>query len=288
VYGGLICPDCADVRKAVLDQLFGLLRGGRIQMLSVNHLPTQHPLASALTERALIPPRVEPHWVATLVPGSIERTMMHHSAKHRKKLRRYDRVLHDAFDGDVQLRLFAQLEELDEFLELTTRLAASTYQHRLGVAVVDSPLWRSILSVEARCGRMRSYILLGSGRPIAYQNGVIYGHTYFCDGRGYDAQYRDLRPGNALSQQVMADLCETDCVRIDYGFGDAVYKQVYGTNSWNEFTLQLYARGWYPQTVATLQRCSDRVSIAATSLLSRAGWLEPLKQRWRRRLARRR
>ncbi len=283
VYGGLIVDDPTGARAAVLRHLRTLLARGAVDCLTCNHLRADHPLATELAVSATMS-TCDAHFVRRLVPGSIEQTLARHSAAHRAKIRRYDRLLCEAFGGDVALRVFTEPVEVPAFLHLACAVAEQTYQHELGVALADSLLWRSILTAEAGAGRMRSYVLLAVGKPIAYQNGVVYGRTFFCDGRGYDPQYRELRPGNVLSHRIAADLCACHLQQIDYGFGDADYKRIYGTESWTEQTVRMYGRTARARVAWALDVASTRAARSLKLVAEQIGAIRRIKNIWRRRL----
>jgi CelD/BcsL family acetyltransferase involved in cellulose biosynthesis len=285
VYGGLLTDGSAEAADLITAHLRALLDSREVEHILINHLPAASPLAAPLTALGAQPAPAEPHWVVALVPGSYEKTMAHHSSKHRSKLRRYDRLLCEAFDNDVRLEAFTEPADVPRFLECATSVAEKTYQDELGVAVKDSPRWRKVLKVEAEAGRMRSYVLLAKGKPIAYQNGALYGARYLCDGRGYLPEFRDLRPGNILSLRIMADLCERGVEWIDYGFGDAEYKQVYATENWQEQTLRFYGTGLKPRLARAVERAATRGNAAARRLAGVFGLVSGLKNRWRRTMA---
>ena len=285
VYGGMLVTDTPTDKAVVLRYIRNLLDRSSVDCLTCNHLRKDHSLAAELTVSSTTT-TCEPHFVRELVPGLIDKTLARHSSAHRGKIRRYDRILCKAFGGDIVLRVFSRPDEVSEFLRQTSSIASKTYQHELGVAVEDTKLWRAILTVEASAGRMRSYVLTGGGRPIAYQNGVLYDHTYFCDGRGYDPHYRELRPGNALSHRIAADLCACGCEQIDYGFGDADYKRVYATDHWEEVTVHAYGRNSKARLAATLSTLIRAVSSALARMAACAGILRRIKNVWRRKMAR--
>lgn len=284
VYGGLLTDGSDGARTAILDHLRGLLRSAEVEHILVNHLPTDDPLCGALRSLGASTAHEEPHWSAKLVPGSYEKSIAHHSSKHRSKLRRYDRLLCDAFGGDVELRVYSTPEEVGPFLDASTPIAERTYQAELGVAVTDTPLRRAVLTHEAEAGRFRSYVLFGAGKPIAYQNGAVYADRYLCDGRGYLPEHRDLRPGNILSLRIMADLCEQGLSWVDYGFGDAEYKRVYATDKWNETTIRLYGSTARARLASLMDRASGAAARGASRLAS-SSLISSIKRRWRKRLA---
>ena len=81
--------------------------------------------------------------------------------------------------------------------------------------------------------------------------------------------------------RAMRDLCASGVRAIDYGFGDAGYKRMYGTESWNEATIYLYAPTREGRS-ARLLHCLVRT----VSRLAAWRWLaQRVKKHWRARLA---
>ncbi len=60
---------------------------------------------------------------------------------------------------------------------------------------------------------------------------------------GFDPAYADLRVGNYVLLRLIADLCADESIdTLDYGFGDAEYKRRFGTRSWLEQDVHVFAR----------------------------------------------
>jgi hypothetical protein len=74
---------------------------------------------------------------------------------------------------------------------------------------------------------------------------------------------------------------------VDYGFGDAEYKRVYGTESWNEATLLLYGRGVRPTVARSLELASLGLMRAGKWAARTGGLSNPIKRAWRRRFQKR-
>ena len=105
---------------------------------------------------------------------------------------------------------------------------------------------------------------------------------------GYDPAFSHLSIGTYLQMRVIEDLCADPTVHtLDYGFGDAEYKRRFGTDSWEESNLLVFAPR--PRALAiNLWRSAVLAAVGATrTALTRAGVLDRIKQGWRRRLARR-
>ena len=149
----------------------------------------------------------------------------------------------------------------------------------------DTALWRAALATEARHGRLRCYWLEACGEPIAHQVGVVYGNTYFLEATSFLPEYRDLSPGQVLLTRVIEDLCHAGLHSVDYGFGDAGYKRIYGTLSWCEATIALYGARRRARVAYLLHRATDAAAHTLQQVARRFGVWAAIKNRWRRHLA---
>ncbi len=282
VYGGVLGHAEPD---AIADRLFGLLRGpDRVERVLINRLDSG-PLLDALTRRrGVVVQSAEPHWIAEPAGVSFDEAMARHSSKTRGKLRRYERILRDHFGGDVSTRVFERPTDVGPFLEMCEGIASTTYQAALGYGVRDTPLWRELLTHAASAGLMRSFALIAQGRPIAYQNGLLLGDRYWCDGKGYLPECAEHRPGTMLYLQMLRDLCERGVTEIDFGFGDADYKHTFGDRHWTESTVNIYARSVRARLGLMVDAGARRGGEFAQRVGAPVG--RRVKSWWRRRLRR--
>ena len=291
VYGGLISDDSQQAVLAVVDYLSCLIETGRFDQIMINHLPLRSPIAMALlTDRALprraVVDAVDPHWRFTLIPGSYEQTIEHFSGKHRYNMRRANRLLVDRFAGDVSLRRFQSPDEIEELAAGAAQITACTYQRAFGAAPFDGTVHGDLLRLEASRGRLQSYWLECAGQPIAFQIGVVYDGVYNLLSTAFLPEYAALSPGQVLLVRVIEDLCESRISSIDYGFGDAPYKRMYGTESWDEVTVHLYAKNVRASSARVVHRVAVGLHRRATAAVARGGLVARVKKRWRSRLTR--
>jgi CelD/BcsL family acetyltransferase involved in cellulose biosynthesis len=281
VYGGLLADNEPESQCRIVDHLMAALRNN-IDAVSINHLPTEGELFARITDRGAIASGSELHWRYRLVPHDYEATVSHLSGRHRSDLRREDRRLCQHFNNEVNLRVFTQVEDLEACVRAAASVAQRTYQAGLGVAFSDSALWRGILLCEARQGRMRCYVLECQGQPIAFQIGAAYGSIYCPDTIGYLAEFQHLSPGRVLHLRVIQDLCAAGFEEYDHGFGDAAYKRIFGTCSWEEASLDLWGRGRAAWTARVLQGVTDLMASIGKGVLKRAGGIDRVKRAWRK------
>ena len=102
---------------------------------------------------------------------------------------------------------------------------------------------------------------------------------------GYDPSLRNRNPGTALFLKVLESLChDTSIDSIDFYFGDAEYKNRYGTESWSEASVHVFAPRLRPILINTLRSSLMMVDAGLGQFMKKIGLEAWLKRRWRDRL----
>lgn len=108
---------------------------------------------------------------------------------------------------------------------------------------MNTPQERSFLESMARRGMLSIDLLSIDDKPVAFCYGFHYKHVYLYNTPGYDPEFAAYRVGNYLLLKQIERLCEDPTVRvIDFGMGDAQYKQVYS----NRVTMESHVRIFAP------------------------------------------
>jgi hypothetical protein len=68
---------------------------------------------------------------------------------------------------------------------------------------------------------------------------------------------------------------------LDYGFGDAPYKQRLGTTSWQEASVYIFAPRLYPIFTNMLHSSIKGVSLGMSYCMRKIGFQNWVKRRWR-------
>jgi hypothetical protein len=288
VYGGILTPPDEDASTIVVRECMRFLRRREADVIFFNGLRTDSSLYMAI--RGLPPfwqrshlPTVEQHW-ETLLPSQSEGLGGLLSKKHQRDLNRCIRNL-EKTSGPIRIDCYLQKNDIAAFVEKASRISASAYQAGLGCRSVDDPLTWSVLNQSQKDGWLRAYILHAGSEPIAFEYGCVVGRTYFAESAAYDARWRDYGPGTILQVKIFEQLTRNDAVvKYDYGFGDATYKQRFGSASWPEASAYIFAPALYP-VVMNLTDCLVRgLSIATESLIETLGLTARIKRWWRRSL----
>lgn len=290
VYGGILTDGSAAAAAAVTDYLVDVLRQGRVDSVFLNHVPLAEACAAATSGAALRSARgvtvVEPHWVTRLEAASFEDHLAQRSPKTRKTWKREGRRLEEAFGGAVDLAILSTPAELDQIFAGAAAITQQTYHAHIGNPFTDTPVWRAALRVEAERGTLRAFFLRGGGQPIAFYVGSVYGDRLIFDATGYLPQYARLSPGKHALLRIMAYAYEHRLRLLDWGFGDAEYKRIFGTEKWDEAVLHLYAPRLRPRLGRTIEWTTHALRVSGKKLAVQLGGLARIKRVWRGRLQR--
>ncbi len=221
------------------------------------------------------------------LPGTLDEVLAQLSSSTRQTVKRYARRLEKDYGERVSIRVFTEPAELDEYFRDVEPISTKTYQHALGVAFRDTPKDRERTRVSMEHGWYRGYVLYIDGEPRAFQHGELYRGRFRLGRPGYDPELAHLRLGTYLLLRLLEDLVDTPgATFVDYGIGDADYKRRFGTHSWREGNVIVYAPTFRAARV-NLVRTSLLAGVRVTKrILGKGAVYQRLKRGWRRRLTR--
>jgi CelD/BcsL family acetyltransferase involved in cellulose biosynthesis len=226
----------------------------------------------------------EVHWELVL-PESVDDILRALSSSTRQTVNRYTRKLEREYGDRISMRVFTDPAELDDFFRDVEPISAKTYQRALGVSFGDTPTHRERTRVAMERGWFRGYVLYLHGVPCAFHHGELYQGRFRHGRPGYDPDLGHLRVGTYLLLLVFGDLIERHDARIvDYGIGDADYKRRFGTRSWREGNVVVYAPTLRAATVNLLRTSLLAAVRLAKRIFGKGEVYRRIKRGWRRRL----
>jgi CelD/BcsL family acetyltransferase involved in cellulose biosynthesis len=154
------------------------------------------------------------------------------SAKTRSTLRRKGRKLaKDA--GEYTVTEHRNVIEVERFLDAAIPLSAQTYQARLlDAGLPDTAAARTAMLEAAEDDRMRCFLLMIAGAPIAYLSLPVHGRTLVYAHLGYDPKFARLSPGTVLQLEALERLfAEERYAYFDFTEGEGAHKSMFGTDS---------------------------------------------------------
>jgi hypothetical protein len=225
-----------------------------------------------------------PHWQTSLKDLS-DSSRSPVSQKNRRDSARCERNLGKACSGPVTVVCYRNEADLDKFITVAHRISSLTYKEGLGVGFIDNPATRSILAQTAKDGWLRAYILYAGSEPVAFEYGSVYGGVYFADHAAFDPHWRSYGPGTILQFKIFEHLCSEGSIEIyDYGFGDAEYKQRFGSNFWNESAVYIFAPRLYPLLLGLTGSLTNGITASLAFLVKKIGATAKIKRLWREHL----
>ena len=218
------------------------------------------------------------------LPESVDALLQQKSSKTRKKLRALDRRLERDF-GPFEVQSFRDPSQIDGFFAAARAVASKTYQHALGVGLADNEATRKRVAVAMEHGWFRGYVLHVQGEPAAFWQGELYRGTFRSGTPGFDPAYASYSLGTLLMLRMIDDLCREDGAQtLDFGFGDAEYKQRFTSRSRDEADVFVFARTARGAWLNLMHTLLFRTVGLLRRVARRTGTLGRLKRRSRVRI----
>jgi hypothetical protein len=286
VYGGILGRPEGQVCAALIDELMAQLRSGLADMVLFHHLKTDTAFYQAVrTMPGFLTcdrfPKVDKHW-RMAVPDKMDKFYASRSRGHRHNLRRAISKFEQGHVGNVRYVAYGMKDQVNDFLETAAGISAKTYQHALNAGLVDDENTRARLTAAAINGWFRGHIIYAEGTPCAFQLGLQYENVYYMVNIGYDPAFLSYKPGLILFLKVLEGLCDDPSIdTLDFYFGDAEYKNRYGTENWQEASTCLFAPRAYPRLINALQMAATGANAGLKYAVDKMGFVGRIKRRWR-------
>jgi CelD/BcsL family acetyltransferase involved in cellulose biosynthesis len=220
-----------------------------------------------------------------VLPATFEDFVASRSPNTRWRIRREARRLEEELGDDLAVEIVRDESGLDQLVRDADLVASRTYQRALGAGFSDTPEQRALAQVGLEHGWLRGYLLYLRGEPIAYWLCSVYRETMLIRTAGYDNAYAEHRVGVHLLMSVIEDAIADPALRIlDFGPGDAAYKQQFSSDSRLERNAVVYA-----PTFRAVRINAVRASILGSARLVRttldaARLTDRVRASWRERL----
>ncbi len=288
LHGGVLNCASPDLAALVFSELVHLLKLKKVDVALLNLLSTDSHLFQFVTRSPgffcrdhLVSP--QRHW-KTALPATQAEFLQRLNKKHRYWARRIEKQLEQDFPGQVSLRSFGPAWSLDQLMNDVEAVASKTYQRRLGVGFRNDAAEARRLALAAGRGWLRAYVLYLSNRPCAFWMGRRYKDVFFSDVTGYDPAYRDYELGTVVFLRMVEQLCAERVQAVDFGLGDALYKQRFGDQSWTEAEVRIFSPSLRGRTLNLARTSLEGPARRLKSWLGRTRWEQRLKTSWRKRL----
>jgi hypothetical protein len=292
-YAGFLGAESPENCVALVSQILESLKNGEADIAVLKGVRPGSPLF----ETALHVPGalVRDHFPATQLH---RRMKMHESVQEfqqslsgvdRREQKRRAKKLLQEFSNDVRIECLSRPADLDRMFRDVDEVARKTYQRGLGAGFVDTPNLRQLIKLWAERDRLRAYVLYAAGKPCAFWIGTLYGSTFHGDFMAFDPALGKCAPGMYLLMRTIEGLYadQQDCrvTDIDWGHGDAEYKEMLGNQSWEEATISIFAPTVRGVSLNALRSPVILFDRYARRVLERTRLLPRIKKAWRNRFA---
>jgi GNAT acetyltransferase-like protein len=285
LHGGLLGNLCPENSEVLVREITASLGRKEADVVRFVFLRTDCPLFdSALNVPGFFGrdhfPTLQMHWSMRL-PKTIEEVYRGLSADHRGEIRRKTRKILADYSGSVRIQCLRETADLDRIFRDVEEIARKTYQRGLRVGFEDTAEMRQILRLETGRGQHRTYILYINDKPCAFWMGTLYGGTFYTGPVGYDPSYRRYSPGTYLLTKMIEDFCNNGVGTVDFGLGDAEYKQRFGNLSWQEGSVLIFGAGLRGLAINAVRTPAIVVDRLTRRALEQSGLLSGAKKIWR-------
>lgn len=290
VYGGFLGNQSENNSKLIIKEIEQSLQRGDADVAILSYVRENTLLHQFATRIRSVLMRdhfstSQSHWIMDLPKAADDiyaAISLEHRASQKEETRKF-RKFRAAFP-DLQVVRFQGTDRLEELLREAERVAATTYQRALGVGFSDTRPIRDLLTLEAKKGWLRGHVLYAGGRPCAFEIGCLYNDVFLGEYLGHDPAFAKYAPGTYLLVQVIEGLWREKATAIDWGIGEALYKQRFGNRHWQERTIYLYAPTLKGMQAKALRTIAAVIDSSGKAMLKRLKLTNHVKKLWRQRV----
>jgi hypothetical protein len=286
VHGGIIGELDAEGAKHIAAEFGHLLRRGEADIVTVNFLSEHAALWTALKGVRL---RTTQHLVwathrSLALPPNRGFLLQQMRSKHRSSIKRKQKDLEDAFPDKIRWTWHSKVDDVTSLCEKMEEVSRTTYHRGLGAGFVDNEESRARLALFARQGQLRVLLLEVAGVPQAFWFGQVYGGAFHSAATGYKEMVRRFEVGTHLFLRMVDLLIDEGVGQLDFGLGDAQYKERFGDHAWREASSRIYAPTFKGALLWLLQGVFESIERLARASAHHFGNTDRIKRLWRMRL----
>ena len=265
------------------------LRGRLADVAVFEYMPEDLEVHQVLNEIKL------PVWMRDNVPErSIYRSLTLPSSfdeyqRNHKGLMQKVRKFENTHGCRLQYRLLGGEDEIDEFCSAAEMIVRKTYQRAIDVGFRNSEEDRGMIRAAVAQGTWLAFVVLLEERAVAFWSGFRYGNNVFLWWTGYDPEFKEFSPGLVSFARLVERLMAQGVTWIDWGSGDAPYKERLGNVSRWEKRVYIYAptiRGMLAKGVHELDAALGNLIRTRLKCLTKR-WKTPLRRFMAERMLRR-
>jgi hypothetical protein len=288
IFGGLIESNSLDINEelslAYISEIRKSFKSMDVDVVQFNCINTESVLYKILKRKPIsifsIYSKTNNHY-QFILPVSLEEFYSKKSKHHRKNLLYYSKKLEKDFKS-VEFKCFRDEKEINNLLEDVEKIAKKTYQRGIGVGYNRSDITEKRFTLAARNNWLRAYVLYLNSNPVCFQLGFQYKGGYYVQGKGYDPEYRSYRLGTCLFIKMLDDFYkDKNIMLVDFGIGDAEYKDLYGNKQWMECTSLHFRPNLKNILIFIILNSTTALNTFFRNILEKTNMLNKIKKLWR-------
>lgn len=221
------------------------------------------------------------HWLLQL-PSTFDEFMSQRSKKRRYWLNRLPRILDKDFPGTWAIKSYRTTNVALAFANAAEDIAKKTYHRGLGVGFYFNEEYLDRLKLEAARAHLRGYILTINNEPKAFWYCSANDNVLYLSATGYDPAFSNYELGTVLLLNIFREHCGSDIKCVDFGLGDADYKQRYGTEYFSESTVLIFPLTFRGVSVNFIYSLTLHINSFARMILNRLKLAHKVKTLWRK------
>jgi CelD/BcsL family acetyltransferase involved in cellulose biosynthesis len=245
VAGGVVGAESAEDQLIVLRSLTACLRRGDADILQLSKVLAGSPLHRAAATHLTWLRRghgsaPQKHHISDLSEG-FDALVARKSKRTRLRVRKRLQRLADT-EVKLSVRPVGSDDEEADVVRILDAITVKSYQRGIGVGFADDALHRAFIRWAITGGPYRIWLLSIDCAPVAHLSGLLHDRTFHLFDTAFDGALAEEEPGSILLTHVLRELADDpDVHAFDYGYGDALYKQQMGDDSWDEIDMLFFA-----------------------------------------------
>ena len=289
LYGGILGKCTKTDAKILLESLLNSLHKGTMDSIQFDHLKHD---SFFLEWSKLLPkllcrdyfPIENFHWILSL-KSTFEDFISGLPKKTRQNLRSHARRFEKEFNNRISIRTLCDVKDVQRFLDDCEAIASKSYQRGLNVGFTKNEEWRRVAILGFSKKWLIVMILYIDEVPCAYNIRIKYKGNVFTSGCGYDSKFRQYGIGNYIQlKNIEFWFKESGIERIDFGFGDAIYKKELCDQKKVESSIYIFAPVFRGILINIIRTILIVASEYFKKIAMHFGIFEKIKRKWRDRL----
>ena len=230
-------------------------------------------------------PETKAHW-KTILPGNIDELFTNMGSKQKHEIFRKERRIQKEFDRKITFCCYKKKDEITRLCDDIEKVSRNSFLRIFGFGFINNNVYKNFLSISAKRGWLRGYLLYTDEMPCAYYICFIFKETFYFRSSGFDERYKNHSPGVVLLKHVLEDIYkhEENIKEIDWGIGDKIFKKHFGNYSSKVGSIYIFPPTFYGFVLNCTKSSLVFIKTHVKIILIKFGWKDKISSYWRQRL----